>query len=256
MVSLIAKLNFMNKIDYFGADHQRLFASVVMPESGESRFPAVVLLPAIAGLNEYVQRVAHRLSASGFAVATLDYFVREGRSPDVSNPAAIDVAVNALPDRQVIGDARGLVVALRERERIDSDRIGSLGFCIGGMYSLMLSTEALKLAASVDYYGTVRYSKTSEEKPVSPLDRVKDIQSPLLAHFGTFDRLISTADIDLLESELKRASALYEIFTYNGAPHAFDEDFRPVAYRPVASKLAWERTISFLDWHLKGLAVR
>jgi carboxymethylenebutenolidase len=88
---------------------------------------------------------------------------------------------------------------------------------------------------------------------VSPLDRARAIQAPLLAHFGTFDRLIPAADIEALETELKRATNQYELFTYNGAPHAFDEDFRPAAYRPVASELAWKRTVTFLDWHLKGV---
>jgi dienelactone hydrolase len=246
----------MNSIEFFGAHRETLSAPLALPKAGKPKIPGIVLLPAIAGMNDYVRRVAHRLSASGFAVATLDYFAREGRSPDVSTPAAVDVAVNSLPDHRVLADACGLVGALREHEAIDPERIGSLGFCIGGMYSLTLSVEAPNLSASVDYYGLVRYAKISDQKPVSPLERAKDIQAPFLAHFGTFDRLISAADIDALEAELRRASRPYELFTYNGAPHAFDEDFRPAAYRPVASKLAWERTMTFLDWHLKGVPAR
>jgi dienelactone hydrolase len=246
----------MNSIEFFGAQRETQSAPLALPETGKPRFPGIVLLPAIAGMNDYVRRVAHRLSACGFAVATLDYFVREGRFPDVSTPAAVDVAVNSLPDHRVIADACGLVDALREDEAIDPERIGSLGFCIGGMYSLMLSAEAPDLSASVDYYGSVRYAKTSDRKPVSPLDRAKDMQAPFLAHFGTFDRLIPAADIEALEAELRRGSKPYELFTYNGAPHAFDEDFRPAVYRPVASKLAWERTVTFLDWHLKGMPAR
>jgi carboxymethylenebutenolidase len=246
----------MNSIEFFGAQRETLSAPLTLPEIGKPRFPSIVLLPAIAGVNDYVKRVAGRLSASGFAVSILDYFAREGRCPDVSTPAAIDVAVNSLPDDRVIADACGLLGALREHQAIDPERIGSLGFCIGGMYSLMLSAEAPNLSASVDYYGSVRYAKTSDQKPVSPLDRAGDIRAPFLAHFGTFDRLISAADIEALEAELKRASRPYELFTYNGAPHAFDEDFRPAAYRPVASKLAWERTMTFLDWHLRGRPAR
>jgi carboxymethylenebutenolidase len=246
----------MNSIEFYGAQHETLSAPLVLPKIGKTKNPGIVLLPAIARVNDYLKRVAGRLSASGFAVAILDYFVREGRCPDVSTPAAIDVAVNLLPDDRVIADARGLIGALREHQAIDPERIGSLGFCIGGMYSLMLSAEAPNLSASVDYYGSVRFAKTSDREPVSPLDRARDIQAPFLAHFGTFDRLISAEDIEALEAELKRASRPYELVTYNGAPHAFDEDFRPAAYRPVASKLAWERTMTFLDWHLKGMPAR
>jgi carboxymethylenebutenolidase len=258
IVNEIAGDNFtrMSNIEFIGAAREALFAPLVLPENGKPGVPGIVLLPAIAGMNDYVRRVGHRLSASGFAVAILDYFAREGSSPDVSSPAAIDVAVNSLPNRRVIADAYGLVDASREHEAIDPERSGSLGFCIGGMYSLMLSAAAPDLSAAVDYYGTVRYARTSDRKPVSPLDRVGDIQGPLLAHFGTFDRLISAGDIDALEAELKRTSKPYELFTYGGAPHAFDEDFRPAAYRPVASKLACERTMTFLDWHLKGVPAR
>jgi dienelactone hydrolase len=52
------------------------------------------------------------------------------------------------------------------------------------------------------------------------------------------------------------AGAILDYFAHNGAPHAFDEDFRPAVYRPVASKLAWERTMTFLDWHLKEMPAR
>ena len=188
---MVAIDNFiaMNKIEFFGAGREALFAPVALPKIGKN-----------------VRRVACRLSASGFAVAILDYFAREGRPPDISTLAAIDVAVNSLSDHRVLADACGLVDALREHEAIDPEGIGSLGFCIGGTYSLMLSAETPNLSASVDYYGSVRYAKTSDQKPVSRLDRAKAIQAPLLAHFGTFDRLIPAADIEALETELKRAT--------------------------------------------------
>ena len=145
----------MNKIEFFGAGREALFAPVALPKIGKAKAPGIVLLPAIAGMNDYVRRVAYRLSASGFAVAILDYFAREGRPPDISTPAAIDVAVNSLSDHRVLADACGLVDALREHEAIDPEGIGSLGFCIGGTYSLMLSAETPNLSASVDYYGSV-----------------------------------------------------------------------------------------------------
>ena len=197
-----------SSIKFFGKDHDSLSAPLTLPKTGKPKVPGVVLLPAIAGMNDNVRCVAHRLSASGFAVAILDYFAREGRSPDVSTSTAIDVAVSSLPDDRVIADARGLVDALREHEAVDPKRIGSVGFCIGGMYSLMLSAEAINLSASVDYYGSVRYAKTSDRKPVSPLDRAKDIEAPLLAHFGTFDRLISAAHRSARDRTQARVKAI------------------------------------------------
>lgn len=244
----------MLKLDFQGADGERLTADLLLPATASAdRLPAVLLFPAIAGINDYVHRVAERLTAHGFAVSVIDYFVREGSAPDVSTPAAIGSAVAALPDLSVTGDAVGLLSALRAHPSVRPDNVGTLGFCIGGMYALMLSAEVYAgVSACVDYYGTVRYSETSESKPVSPIDKVADLKAPVLAHFGTFDRLISGADIDHFEQTLQAHGKAYELYRYRGAPHAFDEDFRPTVFRPVAAKAAWQRTITFFNWYLKA----
>jgi carboxymethylenebutenolidase len=139
---------------------------------------------------------------------------------------------------------------------VDAKRIGALGFCIGGMYALMAACEDMGLAASVDYYGSVRYASLSPTKPRSPLDYVAQLRAPLLGHFGTFDRLISVADLDALETTLQGSGKSYELYRYRGAPHAFDEDFRPAVFRPVAAAVAAQRTLTFLDWHLRGIPPR
>jgi len=217
----------------------------------QARAPAVLLLPAIAGVNDYVRATAARLVSAGYAVLTLDYYAREGVAADVSTPAAISAAVAALPDPRVLSDARAAVAALRERAEVDSERIAAFGFCIGGMYAYLAACEIEGLSCAVDYYGAITYGSTSENKPVSPLDRAAELKAPLLGHFGTWDRLISTSDIDAFEAALQAASKPYELFRYAGAPHAFDEDHRPAVYRSVASRLAWERSLTFLDWHLR-----
>jgi dienelactone hydrolase len=217
---------------------------------------AVLLLPAIAGVNDYIRRVSKRLNDVGYAVLTLDYYAREGAPPDVTTPDRIGAAVAALSDARVISDAALAFDALRRQPHIDAERVGALGFCIGGMYAFLAGCEPWAPKASVDYYGAVRYDRLTPEKPHSPLDKILELRSPLLGHFGTYDRLIAAADIDEFEHELQAAGKSYELFRYRGAPHAFDEDFRPAVFRPVAAQLAWHRTIAFLEWHLHGIALR
>jgi carboxymethylenebutenolidase len=224
------------------------------PGAGAS--PAILLLPAIAGVNEYMEGVARRLADLGYAVLLLDYYARTGHAPDVSTPEKIGAAVAALSDPEVLDDVAAAVAWLRERDDVDGARIASFGFCIGGMYAFLAACRDLGLAAAVDYYGAIRYAATGPKKPVSPIDCVPKLAAPLLAHFGTFDRLISGEDIALFESALQAHHKSYELFLYRGAPHAFDEDFRPAVFRPVAARLAWQRSLAFLDWHLRGRATR
>ncbi len=239
----------MLQIEFFnGCDRLR---SAFFPAANGLPAPAILLFPAIAGVNDYVLRVGARLAAAGYSTLVLDYFAREGRAPDVSTPEKIGVAVESLPDGRVLSDARAAIGALRDRPDVDARRIASLGFCIGGTYSFLAACESDDLAAAVDYYGSIRYAETSANKPVSPLDRTGELRAPLLAHFGSTDRLISAGDISAFEHALGSTGRNYELFIYRGAPHAFDEDFRSV-YRPVAAAQAWQRTLTFLNWHCRA----
>jgi carboxymethylenebutenolidase len=234
----------------FNSGGQRV-RSHLMPPKGAGPAPAVILLPAIAGVNDYVVRVGYRLANAGYAVLLLDYYSREGQAPDVTTPERIGVAVEALPDRRVLSDIAGGLDYLRERADVNPARIATLGLCIGGTYAYLAACESDGIAAAVDYYGSIRYTATSPNKPVSPLDRAGDLRAPLLAHFGTADRLISGDDIAAFEQALRTHGRNFELFTYGGAPHAFDEDFRAV-YRPAAAAEAWRRTMTFLNWHCRG----
>lgn len=213
--------------------------------------PAVVLLPAIAGVNEYVRRVAGRLAGSGYAVQTVDYFADAGGPPDVSTPEKIARAVAGLSDVAVLQSVRGAFGSLQRRRDVDPARIALMGFCIGGAYAMLAACELDGIAVVVNYYGSVRYTTLSGNKPVSPIDRVPDLRAPMIAHYGTADRFVPEPDVDLLEQALNGAGKSHELFRYGGAPHAFDEDFRP-AYRPVAAREAWSRTLTFMDWYTRN----
>lgn len=209
----------------------------------------IVILPAIAGVNNYIRRVAARLEAAGWQTDIVDYF-EGGDAPDLSSLPKILAALEGIDDRRVMEAVDKSVRALKSR---GATSIATLGYCVGGAYSILAGCNVDGLSAVACYYGTLRYGKVSASKPASPLDRVASLRVPLIAHYGSADNFVSPSDVDQLESSLTANCKAYEMFRYSGAPHAFDEDFRP-AYRPVASQEAWDRTLAFLSWYTAAQA--
>jgi carboxymethylenebutenolidase len=208
--------------------------------------PAVVLLPAIAGVNDYVLRVASNLADRGYAVLAIDYFARRGRTPDLSSMEKIMAAVASVDDTQAVADVGLALDALADDPEVDVTHAGLLGFCIGGSLAL-LGAAALggHLACACAWYGLLRYETLTETKPRSPLDAAAEIDVPLLGHWGDADHLVPVEDVLALRKAVRGKTA--EICVYPGAGHAFHEPHR---YRAVAAAEAWKRTQLYLDYYL------
>lgn len=221
---------------------------LLRPDTAD-RVPAVVLTTAIAGVNDYVLDVAGRLADEGYATLVLDYYARDnGNPPDLSSPEKVMAAVAALADPQVVADLSEGVDWLRDQD-FTNGRVASVGFCIGGSYSLLAAAHVPDLACAVTFYGMLRYPETSANKPEAPLDAAARANCPVLAHYGKEDHLVPVSDAQDLSEQLRGRPA--EVHQYPGAGHAFHEDFRREVYRPVAAVTAWARTLVYLDWYLR-----
>ena len=120
------------------------------------------------------------------------------------------------------------------------DRMGVVGFCWGGGVAFITATQARDLKAVVVYYGA----------SPSPLDLVKNIQAPILAHYGEKDPNINKGISDT-EAAMKKYNKIYDYKIYPGAQHAFNNDTNPERYNAKAAKEAWERTMEFFKKTLK-----
>lgn len=113
-------------------------------------------------------------------------------------------------------------------------KVGAIGFCWGGGTVNNLAVATPKLLAAVSYYG-------SQPKP----EDVKAIKARLMAHYGGLDERIN-AGIPAFREALDAAGTDYQIFVYEGANHAFNNDTSAARYDKAAADLAWQRTVAFL----------
>lgn len=216
-------------------------------------FPALVVVHEIHGLTEHIRDVARRFAAEGYVGLAPDLFSREGPPPRqaLADAPARNAFIASLPDRRLVGDAQAAAAFLRTLPEVRRDRVGAVGFCMGGTVTLLSACHTPDLAAAVIFYGgRLIYKEITEKKPASPVDLVGHIQCPILCLYGGADASIPLPDIERLRDTLEKHRKTFEFKIYPGAPHAFFNDTREF-YRPEEAHDAWQRTLRFLERHLR-----
>lgn len=212
------------------------------------RYPGVIVIMEAFGLNDHIKDVARRFAAEGYVALAPDMYTREG-SPDPSNINDVIKVMFSVPDSQAMADLDGGAVFLKGRS--DSNgKVGAIGFCSGGRYTLMFGCTSKNLDAAVDSAGGfIIQDEHPPTRPVSPIDMVKDLSCPLLGLFGEEDPNPSPAHAERLREELDKHGKTYELVMYRNAGHAFFADYRP-SYRAAPAQDMWHRVMQFYDKYL------
>jgi len=214
---------------------------------------AVVMIHDVWGLSDHTRDLAARLARDGISVLAVDLYRRESEVA-IENPG---VWMRTLSDPQALADIQAGADALAA----SGDRVGVVGFCMGGMYALMAAAACTGLAAAVPFYGLLSHRHgilfdeqglDPEKKPREPLAMAPEVRCPTLAFFGEDDEFVPMDDIRALEAGLAGAPAATEVVVYPGAGHAFMNDTREDAFRPEIAADAWDRMTGFLRAELLG----
>jgi carboxymethylenebutenolidase len=211
----------------------------------------LVLVPDVHGLSDHYRDIATRYAAAGYLTLAVDLYGREG-APRLADAAAAIAWIRDLPDGRVLDDLVAARAHLATQAGARPDAIGVTGHCMGGQYAILAACRDRGWAACVAWYGMLRYAHYDARNPASPLDRAAHLGCPLLGLYGEADALIPLADVEAFRAAA--AGRPVELYTYPGAGHAFFNDTRPDAYRPVAAADGWKRALAFLARHLDGAA--
>jgi carboxymethylenebutenolidase len=225
---------YTEDIEYQGATGP-VRAYVARPD-GESKHPGVIVIHEIWGLQPHIKDVTRRMAREGFLAVAPDAL-----SPLGGTPEDVDQARPLMQELDRSATIQNLVAAVQylKTHPLSTGKVGCTGFCWGGGMTNQVAVHAPDLDAAVPYYGM---------QP-DPADVIK-IKAPILAHYAGTDERIN-AGIPAFEEALKQAGLEFEIYIYEGAQHAFNNDSNPARYHPEAAKLAWQRTIAFFKAKLK-----
>jgi len=218
-----------------------LVAGYLARPTKAGQFPGLLVIHENRGLDDHVCDVARRFAKAGYVALASDFLSRQGGTMK-ANPQGTGLPnIRELaPWQGVAEDAEAGVRYLRVLPDVRRDRIGVVGFCWGGGMAFVTATQIRDLKATVVYYGA----------SPSPLDLVKDIQGPVMAHYGEKDPGINKGIPDT-EAAMKKYNKIYDYKIYPGAQHGFNNDTNPERYDAKAAKEAWERTMEFFRKNLR-----
>jgi carboxymethylenebutenolidase len=219
--------------------------------------PGVVVIHDVWGLSDHTRDLARRLAGDGFAALAVDLY-RRTPQPKITDPGAW---IRALPDPQVIADVQSAVDFLAAHAVVAGQRIGVVGFCMGGTYAIHAAASCRGVSAAVPFYGMLSHEHgllaappgtflDPARKPRSPLDAARSVRCPLLGCFGADDPFIPTDDVHRFDANLDASGQPHEVIVYAGAGHAFVNDTRAEMYRPEAARDAWSRMLAWFRRYL------
>src|SRR6267142_4103076 len=208
---------------------------LVRPANASGKLPGVLVVHENRGLNPYIEDVARRLATQNFIAFAPDGLTSVGGYPNDEDKAR---EVFPKVDREkMTNDFEAAARWLKARADC-TGKIGVVGCCFGGGIANTLAVRmGADLAAAVPFYGA--------QPAAADAARIK---APLLLHYASLDTRIN-GGWPAYEEALKANHVTYTAYIYEGANHGFHNDTTP-RYDEAAAKLAWQRTLDFLDKYL------
>jgi carboxymethylenebutenolidase len=179
-------------------------------------------------------RRCEALRGRGYVALAVDLFC--GRNRAVCMARFMAGMLRGSVDRFGIGDLKQALTYLTALEEVDPDRVGAIGFCMGGSFAVAWACTDDRLKAIAPYYA-------ANPKPITAVDRI----CPVVGSYPANDFTAGAGrklDVELTERRID-----HDIKIYPGAGHSFfNETGR--AYNREAADDSWARVMKFFGTHL------
>ena len=208
---------------------------LAQPAQAAGPLPVVLVVHENRGLSPHIEDIARRLALDNFVAFAPDALFPLGGYPgDEDKARDLFDTLDQAKTRADFVAAANAAKALPE----GNGKLGVVGFCWGGGIANHLATRLPDLAAAVPFYGPQPSARDAAR-----------IKAALVLHYAGNDQEI-TAGWPAYEAALKKAGVSYQAYIYPGVEHGFNNDTTP-RYDAAAAKLAWQRTIAFLNEKLR-----
>ena len=199
--------------------------------------PGVIVIQEWWGLVDHIKDVCDRFADEGFVALAPDlYHGKSTKSPDEAGKLMMAMRIDGAEK-----DLSAAVEYLATHDSTTSEKVGVVGFCMGGALALYTATKNPHIGASVVFYGG--HPNVTPDLP--------NLHAPVLGLYAAKDDFVTPDSVRQLERKLKELGKQIEVHIYPGADHAFFNDQRPEVYNAEAAGDSWRRTVEFLRRHLQ-----
>lgn len=210
---------------------------ILYTPAGQGPFPALIVIHEWWGLNDWVKQQAEKFAGQGYVALAVDLY----RGKVADNPDLAHELARGLPEDRATRDLKAAFDFLASQANVKKDRIGSIGWCMGGGYSLDAALSVPQLAATVINYGRLATDPSELNK----------INAPVLGLFGGQDQGITPDDVKKFQQAMEQLGKKIKVKIYPDAGHGFENPNNKQGYRAEDAADAWQRTVDFLAAALK-----
>ena len=205
--------------------------------AGDGSGPGVIVIQEWWGLVPHIKEVADRFAAAGFTVLAPDLYHGES----TTEPDGAGKLMMALNLDQAGKDLSGAVALLQERT--GRDKVGVVGYCMGGGLALVLATQRPDaVAAAAPYYGVIPLASAQPDWSA--------IQAKVVGEYAEKDGFANPDAVHALEDQLRNLGKDATLHIHAGADHAFFNDTRPEVHHPAEAGKAWDDTLALFRAHV------
>jgi len=197
--------------------------------------PAVVVIHEAFGLNDNIKQISDRFADAGYAALAVDLFTDRNRA--ICMARYMTGMLLGSVNRYGINDLKGALTFLAKHPAVDAQRLGAIGFCMGGGFAIAWACTDSRLKAIAPFYGM-------NPRPLSVVGRL----CPVVGSYP--ERDFTARGGRILDRALTEKGIVHDIKIYPGAQHSFFNDTRP-AYNKEAAEDSWRRVLAHFGERLR-----